>query len=187
MKPEDNVTMNTPNKLTVVRILLVPAFMVFLLIQAIPFHMWFALVCFVAASVTDFADGYLARKNNQITTFGKFLDPLADKLLVISALVCFVQLGLGDAWIAMIIVARELLVTSLRLIAAGSGTVIAANIWGKAKTVSQIIAIVGVMLFSALSVTAIVGVVLLWIAAAFTVVSGIQYMWAYRRCIDTTK
>lgn len=179
--------MNTPNKLTVVRILLVPAFMVFLLVTVIPLHMWLALLCFVLASVTDFVDGFLARKNNQVTTFGKFLDPLADKLLVISALVCFVQLGLGDAWVAMIIVARELLVTSLRLIAAGSGTVIAANLWGKVKTVSQIIAIVGVMAFAALGMGPLAGVVLLWVAAGFTIVSGVQYMWAYRRCIDTTK
>lgn len=113
--------MNTPNKLTIVRILLVPAFMIFLLGKNIPWHMLFAIFCFLVASVTDFVDGRLARKNNQITNFGKFLDPLADKLLVISALVCFVQLGLADSWLAMIIIARELLVTSLRLVASGSG------------------------------------------------------------------
>lgn len=179
--------MNTPNKLTLLRVLIIPVFMVLLLVTQIPYHMFWAAVCFAAASITDTIDGRLARKNNQVTTFGIFLDPLADKLLVISALVCFVQLNLSDAWVAMIIVARELLVTSLRLIASGSGVVIAANIWGKAKTTTQIIAILGVMLLATFRLPAIYGQGLLWVAAFFTVASGVQYMVVYRKYIDTTK
>jgi len=179
--------MNTPNKITLLRIFLVPVFMVFLLVKNIPYHMLFAIFCFVVASLTDMLDGKLARKYNLVTDFGKFLDPLADKLLVIAALVCFVQIDLTDAWVAMIIVTRELLVTSLRLIAAGSGEVIAANIWGKIKTNSQIIAIIAAMLFSALSLPPVYGNILLWITAVFTIITGIQYMWAYREYIDTTK
>ncbi|MDR3644248.1 MAG: CDP-diacylglycerol--glycerol-3-phosphate 3-phosphatidyltransferase [Clostridia bacterium] len=183
--------MNTPNKLTVLRICLVPLFMVFLLLPQIPAHILLAAICFASASLTDLLDGSLARKNNQITNFGKFLDPLADKLLVTSALVCFVQMGLASAWIAMIIIAREFLVTSLRLIAAGSGTVIAANIWGKTKTVSQIVAIIAILLFNLFGAApaplALTGQILLWIAAALTIISGIQYVWAYREYIDTYK
>ena len=179
--------MNTPNKLTIFRTLLVPAFMAFLLAPAVPYHMVIAAGCFIAASLTDLFDGRLARKNRQETDFGRFLDPLADKLLVISALVCFVQLGLADAWITMIIVMRELLVTSIRLVASGSGKVIAASIWGKAKTVSQMAAIITVMALNAFSLPSFPGTVLLWIAAALTVVSGAQYVWTYREYIDTTK
>jgi CDP-diacylglycerol--glycerol-3-phosphate 3-phosphatidyltransferase len=179
--------MNTPNKLTVVRIFLVPVFMVLLLVQSIPHHMLFAILCFLVASLTDLIDGMLARKYNLITNFGKFLDPLADKLLVIAALVCFVQINLTDAWVAMIIITRELLVTSLRLIASGSGEVIAANGWGKVKTNIQIIAIVAVMLCSAFSISLIYGSILLWISAIITIITGIQYMRAYREYIDTTK
>lgn len=181
--------MNTPNKLTVARIILVPLFMVFLLAGKIPFHMLWAAACFIVASLTDLIDGKLARKNNQVTTFGKFLDPLADKLLVTSALVCFVQLGYADAWVTMIIIAREFLVTSLRLVAAGGGTVIAANIWGKSKTVSQMVAILAVMFFHgfgpAPAVLNMAGTILLWVAAALTVISGVQYVWLYRGHIDT--
>lgn len=183
--------MNTPNKLTVLRILIVPVFMVFLLDGRIPGNMMWAALCFAAASVTDLIDGKLARKRNQVTTFGKFLDPIADKMLVAAALICFVQLGYADAVVAVVIIAREFLVTSLRLIAVDSGTVIAANYWGKTKTVSQIIAILAVMLFHSFGAMPVgfdlLGRVLLWVAAAFTVVSGVQYAWANRRHIDTYK
>lgn len=167
--------MNTPNKLTILRILLVPVFMVCLLLEQIPFHMLFALAIFIIASVTDLIDGKLARKNNQITNFGKLMDPLADKLLVTSALICFVSMGLANVWAVVLIIAREFLVTSIRLVAAGSGKVIAANIWGKIKTNSQIVAVVAVMLFSFLNLPIFIGNIFVWIAAAFTVISGITY------------
>ena len=172
--------MNTPNKLTMLRIFIVPLFMMFLMVRQIPYHTAIALVVFLLASVTDLIDGKLARKYNQITNFGKLMDPLADKLLVTSALVCFVGLGLCDVWAVVLIISREFLVTSIRLIAAGSGTVIAANIWGKIKTNSQIVAIVAVMLFSIFSLPVYIGEIFIWIAALFTVASGIQYAWSYR-------
>lgn len=176
--------MNTPNKLTVSRMIMVPVFMVFLMEARIPYHMLLALLVFVLASVTDLIDGKLARKYNQITNFGKLMDPLADKLLVTAALICFVSLGLADVWAVVIIVAREFLVTSIRLIAADSGKVIPANIWGKIKTNGQIIAVVVTMLASFFALPAAVGEVFVWIAAAFTVVSGIQYAYAYREYIS---
>ena len=133
--------MNLPNKLTVLRMAMVPFFVGALLWQELPHNCLIALLLFLAASYTDHLDGKIARSRNLITNFGKFMDPLADKILVISALVCFVSLGLINPWWVLIIIAREFLVTSLRLVAADEGVVIAANKWGKVKTVSQIIAI----------------------------------------------
>lgn len=177
--------MNTPNKLTILRIIMVPIFMVFVLTDQIPFHMIFALAVFILASVTDLIDGKLARKYNQITNFGKLMDPLADKLLVTSALICFVGMGLVDVWAVVIIIAREFLVTSIRLIAAGTGKVIAANIWGKIKTNSQMIAIVVVMLANFLSLPMFVCEIFIWIAAAFTIISGVQYAYTYREYLSS--
>lgn len=137
--------MNLPNKLTVLRMILVP-FFVLALLWPFPHHFLVALALFGVASYTDHLDGMLARKNNQITDFGKFMDPLADKILVISALVCFVSLDLCDVWLVLLIIAREFMVTSIRLVAAGKGSVIAANNWGKVKTVSQIVAICVILL-----------------------------------------
>lgn len=138
--------MNLPNKLTMFRLILVPFFVVVLLNPNLPHHYLIALLLFAVASYTDHLDGKLARKNNQITDFGKFMDPLADKVLVISALVCFVELHLANVWLVLLIIAREFMVTSIRLVAADKGQVIAANNWGKAKTISQIIAILVVLL-----------------------------------------
>ena len=137
--------MNLPNKLTVLRMILVP-FFVLALLWPFPHHFLVALALFGIASYTDHLDGMLARKNNQITDFGKFMDPLADKILVISALVCFVSLDLCDVWLVLLIIAREFMVTSIRLVAAGKGSVIAANNWGRIKTVSQIVAICVILL-----------------------------------------
>ena len=135
--------MNVPNRLTVLRILLVPAVIAAILIP-FPFHMTVAGVLFGAAAITDAFDGKIARRDNLITDFGKFADPLADKILVISVLVCFVKLGLCGAVPLIIIIFREFTVTSVRLVAAAKGNVIAANMWGKVKTVAQIIAIVAI-------------------------------------------
>lgn len=137
--------MNLPNKLTVLRMVMVP-FFVLALLWPFPHHYLIALALFGIASYTDHLDGKLARKYHQITDFGKFMDPLTDKILVISALVCFVSLGLCDVWLVLLIIAREFMVTSIRLVAAGKGTVIAANNWGKIKTVSQIVAICVILL-----------------------------------------
>ena len=182
--------MNLPNKLTVLRILLVPFFVAALLID-FPLHHLVAVALFGAASLTDLFDGKIARKRGLVTDFGKFADPLADKILVISALLCFVQLGLCDCVAVIIVLFREFTVTSIRLIAAAKGKVIAANIWGKVKTVSQMIAIIcilvmrivldlgalGVALPSALSgIFQVTGEVLIWISTVFTIISGVVYV-----------
>ncbi len=136
--------MNLANKLTLLRVILVPFFAFFMLAgDIVPYSYLWAAVIFAVASITDTADGKIARKYNMVTNFGKFLDPLADKVLVVTALICFVELGWASAWVTAIIVAREFVVSGIRLIAAGSEkkTVIAASIWGKLKTASTMVAI----------------------------------------------
>lgn len=194
--------MNTPNKLTLLRVLMVPLFLVaFIMFDFIPYNFLFALIIFIAASVTDFVDGYLARKNNQVTTFGKFLDPLADKILVISALICFVEFGLASAVAVIIIIAREFAVTSIRLIAASNdGTVIAASNIGKIKTVVQIVAIITPLVLLAFDQIipfstfipfvvpiAIISNVLVILAMIFTAYSGVVYILENKSLINTTK
>lgn len=132
--------MNTANKLTLLRVLLIPVFLVVLYLQ-FPFHMYYALAVFILASVTDFVDGYIARHYNMITDFGKFMDPLADKLLVVSAMLWFVESGMMPAWAVLIVVAREFAVTGLRLVAVDNGRVIAAGWSGKVKTASTMVCI----------------------------------------------
>lgn len=185
--------MNLPNKLTLLRVFMVPLFLVFALIDAIPNNYFWALAIFAIASATDALDGHIARKNNLVTNFGKFLDPLADKVLVMAALVCFVQLGFVGCIPVIIILAREFMVTALRLVASGN-VVIAAGIWGKLKTAFTMVAIVVIFFLQGLASagagfggTEIVGQILIWIATALTVISGVQYLWAYRGYIDTTK
>jgi CDP-diacylglycerol--glycerol-3-phosphate 3-phosphatidyltransferase len=185
--------MNLPNKLTLLRILLVPAVIAVILID-FPFHFTVAGVLFGIAAITDALDGKIARRDNLITDFGKFADPLADKILVISVLVCFVKLGLCGAIPLIIIIFREFTVTSVRLVAAAKGKVIAANMWGKIKTVSQIVAIVAIFLMQfadeimwgitslgtvepeLFDIFNIIGQVLLWIVAIITVISGVKYL-----------
>ena len=190
--------MNLPNKLTVLRILLVPFFVAALLID-FPLNNLAALALFGAASLTDMFDGKIARKRGLVTDFGKFADPLADKILVISALLCFVQLGLCDCVAVIIVLFREFTVTSIRLIAAAKGKVIAANMWGKVKTVTQIVAVVcvlvmqtvldlgglGVQLPAALpQIFNITGEILIWISTAFAVISGAVYVVQNRQFIS---
>ena len=138
--------MNHANKLTVIRIFLVPIFLIFIAVQGIPYGTFIATFIFILASLTDKLDGYIARSRNQITNFGKFMDPLADKLLVTSALISLVELQMVPSWAAIVIIAREFAVSGLRTIAASEGKVIAASWWGKIKTVIQIIAIVLLLL-----------------------------------------
>lgn len=186
--------MNLPNKLTVLRVILVPVFLVFLLIDAIPYNYLFALIVFAAASITDALDGNIARKNNLVTTFGKFLDPLADKVLVLAALISFISLGVASPVVVIIVITREFLVTSLRLVAAADGTVIAASIYGKIKTIIQMLSIVVILLMFTVNQIAgtewnvmLVGNILMWITAAITVISGIDYLVKNKSCINTTK
>lgn len=180
--------MNLPNKITIFRIFLVPVLMVLLLVPMITYRFFFALFVFVIAAWTDHLDGRLARKLDLVTDFGKFLDPLADKMLVMSAFICFVDLKLVSAVPVIIILLREFLVTSLRLVAMNSGQVIAANIFGKAKTVSQIIAITVILvsqcaeqvgftlIYSGCNLFTIINVFFVWVAVGFTVLSGYIYI-----------
>ena len=138
--------MNLPNKLTVLRVIMVPFFVFFALADFIPHHNLIAGLIFGAASYTDYLDGKIARRDNLITNFGKLMDPLADKIMVMAALICFVATGFTNAWFVLLIMVREFAVTSIRMIAVENGKVIPANIWGKAKTVSQIIAVCTVFL-----------------------------------------
>lgn len=173
--------MNTPNKLTVARMIMVPFLVVFLLTgwggEA---NRYISLILFVAASITDWFDGYLARKNHLVTNFGKFMDPLADKLLVCSAMICMIELGRLPAWFVIIIIGREFIISGFRLIAAENGIVIAANYWGKFKTVSQMIMIILLILHFDLSVFVILEQIFIWLSLALTVISLMTYIWQNR-------
>ena len=177
--------MNTPNKLTVARMIMVPFLVVFLLTgwggEA---NRYISLILFVAASITDWFDGYLARKNHLVTNFGKFMDPLADKLLVCSALICMIELGRLPAWFVIIIIGREFIISGFRLIAAENGIVIAANYWGKFKTVSQMIMIILLILHFNLSVFVILEQIFIWLSLALTVISLMTYIWQNRSVLS---
>ena len=138
--------MNLANKLTMIRIFLVPVFLIFIAVKNIPYGTFIATFIFIIASLTDQLDGYIARSRNQVTTFGKFMDPLADKLLVTAALISLVELQVVPAWATVVIIAREFAVSGLRTIAAAEGKVIAASMRGKVKTVTQIAAIIALLL-----------------------------------------
>lgn len=163
--------MNTPNKLTIARMILVPFFVLFTLTGwGGDVNRYICLAIFVIASVTDWFDGHLARKNNLVTNFGKFMDPLADKLLVCSALICMIELDRLPAWIVIIVIAREFIISGFRLIAAENGVVIAANYWGKFKTASQMVMIILLILdFDGIFRT--LTSVFVWLSLALTVIS----------------
>lgn len=180
--------MNLPNKLTILRVLIIPFFMAALLIEKIPMNIFVALFFFAAASATDWFDGKIARKHNLVTTFGKFLDPLADKVLVMSALCCFTAIGWIDVVAVVIILAREFMVSALRLVTAGNGVVVAAGMWGKLKTAFTMIALVAIMALEGFGVhNMIINEILIWISTALTVISGLQYLIAYLPYINTDK
>ena len=168
--------MNTPNKLTIARMILVPFFVVFTLTGwGGDANRYICLAIFVIASVTYWFDGHLARKNNLVTNFGKFMDPLADKLLVCSALICMIELDRLPAWIVIIVIAREFIISGFRLIAAENGVVIAANYWGKFKTASQMVMIILLILdFDGIFRT--LTSVFVWLSLALTVISLLTYV-----------
>ncbi len=184
--------MNLANKLTLFRVILVPFFVAALMIPYIPVRFLIALIIFALASITDMLDGKVARKYNMITDLGKFLDPLADKILVAAALICFVELGWAPAWAVALIMAREFMVSGVRLAAANSKEklVIAANIWGKLKTASTMVSICLILImhiltddFSVIGAefpVQIITDVLIYICTFLTVVSGIIYLYDYR-------
>ena len=169
--------MNTPNKLTVARMIMVPFFVLFILTGwGGDANRYICLAIFVVASITDWFDGHLARKNNLVTNFGKFMDPLADKLLVCSALICMIELDRLPAWFVIIIIGREFIISGFRLIAAENGIVIAANYWGKFKTASQMIMIILLILhFDGIFVT--LEQLFIWLSLALTIISLITYIW----------
>lgn len=167
--------MNLPNKLTMMRVLLIPVFVIALLVPTgLIWQKWIALAIFVIASLTDLADGKIARKYNLVTNFGKFMDPLADKLLVCAALVCLVSLERIPAWVVIIIISREFIVSGLRLIAVDQGVVIAASMWGKVKTVFQMTMII--LLLADITQLALITTIVMWIALILTVVSLVDYI-----------
>ena len=170
------IDLNLPNRLTIARVFMIPVFVVLILVRSIPAGDILAGIVFIAASLTDTLDGYLARKNNQVTTFGKFMDPLADKLLVCSALICLTDLERIPSWIVIIIVAREFIISGFRLVAAEKGTVIAASYWGKFKTVTQMLMVI-VMIFNLGGVFDLIGQVLMWAALVLTLISLFDYLW----------
>ncbi len=168
--------MNLPNKITLFRVFMIPIFVVFMLIPAIPGSRYIAAAIFIVAALSDLLDGYLARKHNLVTNFGKFMDPLADKLLVSSALICLVELGLLPAWIVIIIIAREFIISGFRLIASDNGIVIAASWWGKVKTAVQMVMSVMLIINLDIAFINILEQVAIYLAAALTVISLIDYM-----------
>ena len=168
--------MNLPNKLTVLRVLMIPFFVVFMLMNIVPgMDKWIVLAIFVVASLTDLLDGKIARKYNLVTNFGKFMDPLADKLLVSSAMICLVEMGRLPAWIVIIIISREFIISGFRLVASDSGIVIAASYWGKFKTVFQMVMII-VMIMDLGPSFAMLETILIYVALILTVVSLIDYV-----------
>lgn len=192
--------MNLPNKLTILRFILTPIFMLCMMID-FPWHFLIAFVIFLVASITDYYDGRIAREKNLITNFGKFLDPIADKMLTTAAFLGFTALniGYGVVWITFIVLLREFVVTSVRLAASSNGKVVAANFWGKLKTVSQMIAICATLFLSFVVDTfnfenthfaLIVNIccsVLLWISAVLTLFSGTTYIIDNRKYINPNK
>ena len=169
--------MNLPNRLTILRTLMIPVFLFFLLTDcAGDYSKWIAVVVFILASLTDFLDGHIARKYNLVTNFGKFMDPLADKLLVCSALIALVDLERIAAWIVIIIIAREFIISGFRLVASDNGVVIAASYWGKFKTAFQMITIIMLVLNLNVPFMNIINTVLIYISLGLTVISLIDYI-----------
>ncbi len=187
--------MNLPNKLTILRILLTPVFLFLFFAEFIPHNHLIALIVFIVASITDAVDGKIARKNNIITNFGKIADPIADKILTTAVLLCFMQMNLCSIWIVLIVLAREFTVSAIRIVAASQGEVIPANIYGKIKTVFQMVSSIVIMLAVVIQNEGIfefihldiIASVLLWIMAILTVLSGIVYVKDSLKVIDFFK
>lgn len=191
--------LNLPNKLTLIRFILAPVFMIVLMID-FPFHYLVSLIVFALASITDYYDGKIAREQNLVTNFGKFLDPIADKMITTAAFLgfTFLKIGYGIVWVTFIVLLREFVVTSVRLAAADSGKVVAANMWGKSKTVMQMVAICVTLFLSFLTnlfelstavnlAFEIIYSALLWISAILTFIAGITYIVENKDYINSNK
>lgn len=168
--------MNLPNKITIFRMCMIPFFLVFFLVDTIPFHNWIALAIFIIACASDAVDGHLARKHNLVTNFGKFMDPLADKLLVCTALLCFVEKGTLNLIVAVVIVAREFIISGFRTVAAEGGLVLAASYWGKSKTIAQMIMCCLLIVHLDYGWFYALEVVFIWASFALTVISMLDYL-----------
>lgn len=169
--------MNLPNKLTVLRVIMVPFFVFFMLTDVGgPANKWIALILFCVASLTDMLDGKIARKYNLVTNFGKFMDPLADKLLVCSAMICMIEMEKLPAWIVIVIIAREFIISGFRLIASDNGIVIAASYWGKFKTNFQMFMIIMLIIDLGTSTAVMIENILIVIATALTIISLVDYL-----------
>ena len=179
--------MNLPNKLTMFRVILIPFFVVFLLVDITTIDKWIALAIFIVASLTDLLDGKIARKYNLVTNFGKFMDPLADKLLVCSALICLVELSKIPAWIVIVIIAREFIISGFRLIAAEQQIVIAASYWGKFNTTFQMLMIIVLILDFDNVAFQMLGIILTYVSLALTVISLADYLYKNRDVIKGEK
>lgn len=178
--------MNLPNKLTMFRVILIPFFVVFMLTDfAGDASKWIALGIFAVASITDLLDGKIARKYNLVTNFGKFMDPMADKLLVCSALICLVDIGRIYSWVVIIIIAREFIISGFRLIASDNGVVLAASYWGKFKTTFQMLMIC--FMVADIPEICMVPYVLMWISLALTIISLVDYLWKNRKILSEQK
>ena len=176
--------MNLPNQITLIRVILVPVFVVIMLIDGIPYNDIIACMIFCVACASDFVDGYLARKWNLVTNFGKFADPLADKLLVSAALICLVELDRLPSWVVIIIISREFIISGLRLIAVDNGVVIAANYWGKVKTVVQMFMCIFLIVNFDNKFFNIAEQILILASVALTVISLVEYMYANRKVLS---
>ncbi len=190
--------MNLPNKLTIFRMILIVPFVLLLLGN---FHQWewfmaifggipeyvdfIALAIFIIASLTDLIDGKIARKYNLVTNFGKFMDPLADKLLVCSAMICLVEMGRIPAWIVIVIISREFIISGFRLVASDKGVVIAANYWGKFKTTFQMVMVC--LMIANISTISLLTDIIMWIALVLTVISLVDYIWKNKGVMAETK
>jgi CDP-diacylglycerol--glycerol-3-phosphate 3-phosphatidyltransferase len=167
------------------RVILIPFFVVFMLAQITPYDKWIALAIFIVASLTDLLDGKIARKYNLVTNFGKFMDPLADKLLVCSALICLVALVRIPAWIVIVIIAREFIISGFRLIASDNGVVIAASYWGKFKTTFQMVMIC--LMIADIEAISLLTDIVMWAALVLTVISLVDYLVKNKNVMKDTK
>lgn len=174
--------MNLANKITMVRVILIPVFLVVLYLE-FPYHIWVGLAVFVLASVSDFLDGYIARSRHMVTDFGKFMDPIADKMLVTAAMCMFVEWGRMAAWMLLVVLGREFAVSALRMIAADRGKVIAAAWSGKVKTASTM---VGIILMLAVENVPVLDTVVCWVIVLTTLYSGVEYFLKNKDAIDWT-
>ena len=179
--------MNLPNRITIIRVFMIPLYLVFMLIPQIHYGRYIAGVVFVIAALTDALDGYIARKHNLITNFGKFMDPLADKLLVCSALICFVEFHLMPGWIAIIIIAREFIVSGFRLIASDNGVVLAAGWWGKIKTNVQVVMSVMLTVNLDFAFINVLEIIAIYLSLALTIISMMDYLIKNRRLLFNNK